>query len=278
MEFFLNIDGQKVGPLTIYDVREKLRREQISPDTKAWVKGMEQWQPLRELDPLKESIEIHIADASDKEITISDQERTELGRQTILHNADKPRPWLRFWARLIDAPILLAPGLILIYQIFGAEVLTVMLVPAWVLAEPPSVIPSVTDWATLFVIIAASWTITETLLLTYFQKTPGKWCMNIRIQKENGEGINFSLALKRSAFVFVFGMGLGEPILRIACHIIAYLKLTREGETYWDKKCKVKIIHGSVNYLLVVALTLIIMYCYGLAVHKLLGEPELQQL
>ena len=93
MEIFLHIDGQKTGPLTIYDVRDQLRSGKITPDTKAWVKGMQQWQPLRELESLKESLEIQVADAGPAEIAISDTERENLGQRVL--GIEKTRPHIK---------------------------------------------------------------------------------------------------------------------------------------------------------------------------------------
>ena len=266
MEFFLNIDGQKVGPLTIYDVREKLRREQITPDTKAWVKGMEQWQPLRELGPLKESIEIHIADAGDQEITISDQERKELGRQTIIHNADQPRPWPRFWARFTDTPILMVPGILIMHYALGPAVLKAIL-----LKTGPS--PDFPQIVFCYLGLAVSWILTEALLLTLIGTTPGKWCMNIRISRENGERLNFTEALRRSFLVFVLGMGLNYIYFQIVCHVHAYFTLTNQGKTYWDQKQNLTITHHPVSPVGIFGCILFLLLS-GLLLHSLLGQPQ----
>ena len=197
MEIFLHIDGQKIGPLTIYDVREKLRRGDITPDTKAWVKGMEQWHPLRELGALKESVEIQIADAGDKEIVVSETERRMISQRVSIQRTEKPRPWLRFWARFTDSPILLAPGILVINYSLGPESLKTML-----LGTGSS---TFTIIALFFACMAVSWVLTEALLLTFMNTTPGKWSLNIRIEKDNGEGLNFTEALRRSLAVFVLG-------------------------------------------------------------------------
>ncbi len=266
MEFFLNIDGQKVGPLTIYEVREKLRREQITPDTKAWVKGMEQWRPLRELGPLKESVEIQIADAGDKEITISEAERRMLSKQTGAQSTEKPRPWLRFWARCTDTPLLMAPGILSMHYALGPESLKAIL-----LNTGP-----VPDWnhvVFFFLGTATSWILTEALLLTLIGTTPGKWCMNIRISRENGERLNFTRALRRSFLVFVLGMGLNYIFFQIVCHVHAYLTLTNKGKTYWDQKQNLKVTHHPVSPAGVIGCILFLFVSF-LVLIQLLGQPQ----
>ncbi len=266
MEIFLHIDGQKIGPLTIYDVREKLRRGDITPDTKAWLKGMEQWHPLRELGPLKESIEVQLADAGGDEITISEAERRMLSKQTSAQSTEKPRPWLRFWARSTDSPILLAPNALIMYYAMGPEKLKAIL-----LNTGPS--PDLIHVVFLFLGMAASWVLTESLLLTFVGTTPGKWCMNIRITKDNGERLNFTEALHRSLLVFVLGMGLNVIYTQIICNIHAYFTLTNHGKTYWDKKQNLKVTHHPVSPMGIIG-SILILFASGLALITLLGEPQ----
>ncbi|MFP6875141.1 MAG: RDD family protein [Verrucomicrobiales bacterium] len=267
MEIFLHIDGQKIGPLTIYDVHEKLRRGDITPETRAWAKGMEEWQPLRDLDPLKDSIEVYIADAGANEITINEDEREILSQRVGVLNTEKPRPWLRFWARLIDTPILLAPGILLMHQYLGSETLNAMLFGT-------GTAPNFTDVAVFFAAMAVSWVITETLLLTCTNTTPGKWSFNIKIQKESGERLDFSSALQRSFGVFVFGMGLNYIISQIICNFLAYLTLTKQGKTYWDKKQNLTVTHHPVNPLGII-IGIFIFSGSWVALYHLLGKPEL---
>lgn len=267
MEIFLHIDGQKTGPFTIYDVRDQLRSGKITPETRAWIKGMEQWQPLRDLDPLKESIEVHIADAGADEIAISEEEREILSRPVRVLNTGKPQPWLRFSARSIDTPILLTPGILLIHQHLGSETLMAMLWGA-------ETSPNFTDMVKLFTAMALSWVITETLLLSCLNTTPGKWSLNIQIQKENGERLDFFAALRRSFSVFVFGMGLNYTPTQIICNIFAYFSLTNQGKTYWDRKQNLTVTHHPVNPLGII-IAIFIFFGSWVALYHLLGKPEM---
>ena len=57
MEIFLVTNGVKTGPMSIYEVRDLLRKDKINTSTLAWTKGMKKWEPLRECPPLKNSID-----------------------------------------------------------------------------------------------------------------------------------------------------------------------------------------------------------------------------
>lgn len=266
MEIFLHVDDQKVGPLTIYEVRDKLRNGAITPDTKAWVKGMDQWHPLRELEALKESIEIRIADAGDQEIAISEEERRLISQQVSAQMTVSPRPWRRFWARFTDTPLLMAPGIVLIHFFLGAEPLKALM-----LGMGPS--PTFTTVALFFVAIAASWVLTEALFLSFTGTTPGKWCLSIRIVKENGERLCFADALRRSLVVFVLGMGINYIYSQIICHVHAYFTLKNQGKTYWDQKQNLKVTHHPVSAMGIIG-SILILFASGLALYHLLGEPQ----
>ena len=71
MEIHLHINGKKIGPLSIYEVRESLRSGKINADCMAWIKGMEEWKPLRDCDPFMESVEVTLADASHETIIVA---------------------------------------------------------------------------------------------------------------------------------------------------------------------------------------------------------------
>ena len=252
MEIFLHIDGQKIGPLTIYDVREKLRRGDITPDTKAWVKGMEQWHPLRELRALKESVEIQVADAGAAEIAISDTERENLGQRVL--GTEKPRPWVRFWARQIDLNI---------HFVFVALMLKIT-----VFAPPDSVY-----LMTAHIAICTSWIFIETMLLLSFGTTPGKWILNIQLHHEDNKALDLNTVLRRSASVWFRGIGMGIPLLNIFCGALSYSSLNAQGKTQWDRAQNLKISHGPISELRVAGAVLVLIGM-AIALFQIAGIPQ----
>ena len=103
MEIFVVIDGKKTGPMSIYEVRELLRKDKINTSTLAWVKGMTKWEPLKECPPFKNSIDIEIAEADRNSIIVNSEERKSFLEPSP--NLSKAKPWIRLWAKLIDFPI-----------------------------------------------------------------------------------------------------------------------------------------------------------------------------
>lgn len=52
MEYFVVIDGTRQGPFSTLQVRQRLREGEITPDTKVWRRGMDNWLPLAKVDAL----------------------------------------------------------------------------------------------------------------------------------------------------------------------------------------------------------------------------------
>jgi len=51
-EFHLLIDGQQLGPLKEHELRNLIRDGRMTPETKVWRRGMEEWQKAGTLDEL----------------------------------------------------------------------------------------------------------------------------------------------------------------------------------------------------------------------------------
>lgn len=63
--------------------------------------------------------------------------------------------------------------------------------------------------------------------------SPGKWAFGVRVSKD-GLPIGFRAALKREVGVWIYGWGLGLPIVVLVTTIRSYVKLQVDGETRWD--------------------------------------------
>ena len=113
--------------MTIYEVRDLLRKDKIDTNTPVWVKGMQKWQPLRDCPPFKDSIDIEIATAERDSIIISQEDRESLIPPLPVFN--KPKPWLRLWAKLIDFPINTFLGFLFLSKYLGKSKLNELIGP-----------------------------------------------------------------------------------------------------------------------------------------------------
>jgi uncharacterized RDD family membrane protein YckC len=74
----------------------------------------------------------------------------------------------------------------------------------------------------------------EALLLSTVGFTPGKWLLGIFVRDAGGRRLSFRVALRRSAGVFVWGLGLVTVIGPVTA-LIAHRRLKKRGATYWDE-------------------------------------------
>ena len=248
MEIFLVIDGQKTGPMTIYEVRDLLRKDKIDTNTLAWVKGMQKWQSLRDCPPFKDSIDIEIATAERDSIIISQEDRESLIAPSPVFN--EPKPWLRLWAKLIDFPINTFLGFLFLGKYLGKSKLNELVGPEALEQFWSQKSPTQTDVDTmvlLLVSICISWIITETLLMSIFSTTLGKWILNIKTSKINGKRIDVFSAFARSFFVLFLGFGFWLFPFLFICPIISYVSLLRRKKTQWDRLLKLEVTHNELT-------------------------------
>lgn len=138
------------------------------------------------------------------------------------------RPWVRYWARVFDTYL---------FCIFGGVILAFI---------APQFLEKQNDLA-LGMMFLFAWVFVEALLLSSFQTTPGKWLFKVKISLTSGEPINFSQALERSFKVWWRGLGTGFPIASMITTIIAYVRLTRNGITSWDKDDGFSVTHENIG-------------------------------
>ena len=276
MEIHLHIKGQKIGPLSIYEVRESLRSGEINADCMAWIRGMEEWKPLRDCDLFRESMEVTLADASHETIIVTEKERETIDQAYSAEKVHGPRPWIRLWARVIDFPILIFPGLIFLRAYLGEDKLNAL--NAYMELEPEALQnlleqnqtsqPIFITVVTITSAICISWIITETLILSYFSTTLGKWILNTKISDSKGKRIRPKSALLRSFNVCFRGCGLIIFPFVFICPIISYFSLTKRNTTSWDHAQETKVNHGDLSVLRIIgAVLMILIYWDYFSVH-----------
>ncbi|MCD1258657.1 RDD family protein [Paenibacillus athensensis] len=142
----------------------------------------------------------------------------------------EPRPWLRLWAR----------GLDLFYHSFVIGLI-------WQSVDPEGLqqINSVVTTIGFMML----WVVLESLYMLAFGTTPGKLLLRIRVRQEHGERLSGDQVWRRSALVWLFGMGAGIGILTIVANIVAYRRLKSEGATSWDRNLELNVSYGRLGLL-----------------------------
>jgi hypothetical protein len=142
--------------------------------------------------------------------------------------AGEPHPWRRWFARIVDMTIaafvlgivvgIFAPNSTIFNSSLGTSILVLLV---WMVAEP--------------------------FVLTYFENTPGKALLNIRLKTVEGRSLRLDQAFQRSARVWFFGLGAGLPIVSLVTLVAAYNKLTKQGITSWDRVGNFSVTHGPIG-------------------------------
>jgi len=269
MDFYLSIDGEKVGPVSIFRVSELLEAEEITADTKGWHRGLDGWRPLREISALDTVIERHgSTDSFDKggetaedeppavihaKEIIREQKETDStwqGPPPLPEAGDlsgvagvrmEVRPFVRFCARMFDYTLVYT----LAFLFAGVKIprpeegmtLTETIARSMEVAQSPEAIM----FAKILIFALIGWHVLEALLVNYFGTTPGKALFGIRIVTVAGERLGVAQSLTRSFFVYVFGMGLFLSVLPIIGMLFSFYWLMARGDCLWDQQMKLRV-------------------------------------
>ena len=235
-------DKKKHGPASVPEIISRVQMGELSPDTKAWHKGCEQWMPLRELPALADSaaqlLSLSKGNVATEEqieqlppipelppIPTANTETTEKAFRvnpqtgTLLTPEGEIRiapAWARFIARIVDCTLYatLAMALIFAFKIPFNE---------YLLPSGP------TFWLPMIIL--------EALLLSIFGTTPGKKLLGISILSIEGDPMpSFGRALSRAFSVTVLGMGCFLFPFNIIMMLVAFFMHRRRGITLWDAR------------------------------------------
>lgn len=129
---------------------------------------------------------------------------------------EKPRPWRRFCARMVD------------YVLYGAVVGLIFALG--------DITVSVRDASVISVGLIFLFTFIEAGFLSVFGATPGKALLGLHVATKAGKRLTYSQGLARSLSVWWLGLGAALYIVSFITMIVACTKLSNNGETVWDKQ------------------------------------------
>jgi len=204
MQFWLIEDGEKRGPFEDYEVREMIRKGEISATRKIWHEGAEGWISAREVGVLKSEFEKLRVEPPPipKELLV---------KPPFLY-------WRRFGARWFDYSLYL----LLILAVFRAGGVSP--------SPDPNEGPSLGD----VFLIMIPFVIMEGTLIGAFGHTPGKWLMSLKVSRPEGGKLSTGASIMRALRAWVLGMGMSHPILLPLGHLIALWMVRKKGAPLWD--------------------------------------------
>ncbi len=235
-------DKKKHGPASVPEIISRVQMGELTPDTKAWHKGCEQWMPLAELPALADCA-AQLLPLSKGQVATDEQiEQLPPIPELPPVPSTNPQPedefyrfnpktgtvntpegeiriapaWARFVARMVDCTLYATLAMALIY--------------AFKLPFNEYLLPSgPTFWLPMLLI--------EALLLSRFGTTPGKKLMGIRlISLDIVPPLSFGRALSRGFSVAVLGMGCFLFPFNVIMMLVAFFMLRRRGITLWDAR------------------------------------------
>lgn len=229
MQYHLNIAGENSGPHSQFAIIDRIRDGVLPQDALIWRQGLEGWKPAGEVEELSpywpkeggEVVEEINEGAEAKAAPESLPAKVALPNELSL----EPRPWVRFWARVLD--YLFFVGLVFLVLTFTWPTESF----EWIVWASNRSLP-------LDTLLMLSYVPLEAWFLSRFGKTPGRLLLRLEVVRDNGDGrLTFKQALVRSVQVYVKGMALWLPLVSLLTMSFARLHLLRNGRTSWDLDC-----------------------------------------
>jgi len=166
-------------------------------------------------------------------------------------SGEQVRPWIRYWARLIDMTIFAILQIIVIVLILS--ILNKLEINMNFLDEIPDLIFNI--------VIGFLYIFVEPIFFVIWGTTVGKALLKIRVRHKDGRKLSYKDALQRTFLVLFLGQGAGFPIISIITHIVAYNRLKKQGITSWDESENYVVTHqilGKVRATLLIAIPIVI--------------------
>lgn len=138
-----------------------------------------------------------------------------------------PRPWVRFWARMID------------YTLFYLAFLAL----GSIFFQVSPLFTNTFFWMVLIFL----WSFLEAAFLCSSGRTPGKWLLKTSVYTDKHQKLSYGEALSRSFSVWWLGFGAGVPIVSLITMIVAAVKLSNTGVTSWDARGETIVCHEKVG-------------------------------
>lgn len=209
MDIWIIRDGEKVGPIHDFEVRQKIETGELPSSTPAWHEGLPAWKPLVEIELFSREFELAMAppDAAETDLREESPKPPPLPPQTFYVR--------RFWARWLD--LFLYSGL----WWFGM----------WAVGQ--DIEATIRNPWVLFVRYVP-WFVVEILLLHHLGTTPGKWLLGIRVSNIDGSLMNLTESTHRALRVMFAGVGFGWELLAVFCQALSVFTAKRLGTPLWD--------------------------------------------
>lgn len=159
------------------------------------------------------------------------------------------RPWVRYWARMIDLYLL---------AVLGGFILAI---------TAPDVVGDKVFDQVYGMIVIFLWIFIESILLATVGTTPGKWLLKTKLVPPTGQKASYATAMSRSLKVWWRGWGTGFPIASLFTLLVAYRHLTDNGKTTWDQDDGFSVVHQRIGPLRITVLVTLLVGVVWLTIY-----------
>lgn len=255
MEYHLAGGNKGNGPHPQFKLIDWIRAGELTGNDLVWRQGLEGW---KRLDEVLE-FEPYWPSAKDEEPAgeLTAESEPELS------GLAEPKPWRRFWARMLDYMWFIA------VVAFALPLLVPLDAKEWVELARGKYEPLIGSLVVLAYVPLEAW------MLARWGGTPGRTLMRLKVRTLEGHTPTFQQALARSLQVYVRGVGLWLPLLSLLVMSWARMRLLRKGVTSWDEACMTRVEAEVLERWRYVLLGGLLMVILALAVLGWMARPEL---
>lgn len=225
MRIFLAENGLKTGPFLLWEVRARLERGELGPDTLGWHEGCDAWMPLRDLP----SLGLAGRDTAPDEPLPGAAEFSAPATRDIPNTSaldTRPRPWQRYAARMFDMYCWFTL-IALAMKPFGGDFTKIFTEPLWLLGSQALML------------------LAEAACLSLFGASPGKAVLGLRVVTKGAASapMVFQMAMHRTMLVFLIGSPAYLPVyFSVFAWIFHFFGLSRHGATWWDRRLGTEVV------------------------------------
>lgn len=236
MSWYVRRGEHEIGPLGEDALRALVGTGRITPETPLWREGLSDWTAASELPgvlgprasaPLQPAGQPAAFRASEAALPTSIRPSGTPQAAASSSPADEtPReaatPWRRYWARAIDVT----------FSSFLAAVLASALRPSLLAGLN---LAAGAGWIVLLILLPFAMAM-DTLVYWALGNTPGKAIAGIKVLEEGGRRpLGTAAYLGRNFGMYVFGLGLGLPLVSLITQIWSYRRAAAAEAVIWDR-------------------------------------------
>lgn len=211
MTWYVRRGEREIGPLGEDGLRALVGTGQITPYTPLWREGLPGWTPALALPGvLGPRAAASFAADSRSAVTAASTPR------------EPATPWRRYWARSIDIAV------------------STFVVGVLISALRPALLNQLTgaahgSWIVVLILLPFALTM-DAAILWALGNTPGKAIAGVKVlAEESGRPLSAAAYLGRNFGVYVFGLGLGIPLVGLITLIVSYRHAAAGEISRWDR-------------------------------------------